>query len=90
MKLTTTIMYLAFPLFAFACFAVSSSLAVVPAPDGGYLNFNTAEGEDALFSLSSGERNTAIGRRFPSLVLRLFRTRQSQNQCSGVKQRKGP
>src|SRR4029077_179243 len=27
--------------------------AVVPAPDGGYPNFNTAEGEDALFSLTS-------------------------------------
>jgi hypothetical protein len=35
--------------------------AVVPAPDGGYPNYNTAEGEDALFSLTSGIQNTALG-----------------------------
>jgi hypothetical protein len=35
--------------------------AVVPAPDGGYPGGNTAEGEDALFSLTSGAENTAIG-----------------------------
>ena len=28
--------------------------AVSPAPDGGYANFNTAEGTDALFSLTTG------------------------------------
>ena len=32
-----------------------------PEPDGGYPNANTAEGEDALFSLSTGIDNTAIG-----------------------------
>src|SRR6266404_5252183 len=32
-----------------------------PEPDGGYPNANTAEGEDALFSLSIGIDNTAIG-----------------------------
>ena len=33
-----------------------------PAPDGGYPNENTAEGENALFSLAAnGVRNTAIG-----------------------------
>src|SRR4029077_17802175 len=32
-----------------------------PPPDGGYANQNTAEGEDALFSLTSGLFNTAIG-----------------------------
>jgi hypothetical protein len=36
-------------------------LAVDPPPDGGYPNQNTAEGEDALFSLLTGQRNTAIG-----------------------------
>ncbi len=37
------------------------ALAVDPPPDGGYPNFNTAEGEDALFSLTTGSDNTAIG-----------------------------
>ena len=35
--------------------------AVNPPPDGGYPPFNTAEGQDALFSLSNGAANTAIG-----------------------------
>src|SRR5947199_1111816 len=35
--------------------------AVTPAPDGGYSNNNTAEGTDALFSLTSGSYNTANG-----------------------------
>src|SRR5690242_12690633 len=35
--------------------------AVDPPPDGGYANENTAEGEDALFSLTTGEDNTALG-----------------------------
>ncbi len=35
--------------------------AVVPAPDGGYPGFNTAEGQNALFSLTSGQWNTALG-----------------------------
>jgi len=35
--------------------------AVSPAPDGGYAGFNTAEGQDALFSLSTGLWNTAVG-----------------------------
>src|SRR6266700_1010351 len=32
-----------------------------PAPDGGYSGNNTAEGTDALFSLTIGSENTAIG-----------------------------
>lgn len=35
--------------------------AVVPPPDGGYPGFNTAEGQNALFSLSTGVGNAAVG-----------------------------
>ena len=35
--------------------------AVVPPPDGGYPNFTTAEGTNALFSLTTGAANTAVG-----------------------------
>ena len=45
-----------------ACFAISPmAQAVVPAPDGGYPGGNTAEGQSALLSLSSGGYNTAVG-----------------------------
>jgi len=45
-----------------ACFALApAARAVDPPPDGGYLNDNTAEGENALFSLTTGFWNTAIG-----------------------------
>jgi hypothetical protein len=45
-----------------ACFGLLSPMqAVVPAPDGGYPGLNTAEGTNALFSLSTGQRNTALG-----------------------------
>ena len=49
--------------FAGATFALAPiSMAVDPPPDGGYKGNNTAEGEDALFSLTvSGQDNTAIG-----------------------------
>jgi len=35
--------------------------AVTPPPDGGYPNQNTAEGSDALFSVTTGGGNTASG-----------------------------
>src|SRR5207247_3904893 len=45
-----------------ACFGLSpAAQAVDPPPDGGYPNQNTAEGEDALFSLGIGFNNTAVG-----------------------------
>src|SRR5437762_172384 len=47
---------------ALVCFAVlPGTKAVTPAPDGGYPNQNTAEGHDALLSLTTGKDNTALG-----------------------------
>ena len=47
---------------AFVCFAlVQNTQAVVPPPDGGYPGFTTAEGTKALFSLTTGSANTAVG-----------------------------
>jgi hypothetical protein len=44
------------------CFGLSpTARAVDPPPDGGYPNGTTAEGEDALFSLTTGDNNTAVG-----------------------------
>jgi Chaperone of endosialidase len=51
-----------FIIFMLSCFGLSAKvLAVVPAPDGGYPGANTAEGDNALFSLTTGTSNTAIG-----------------------------
>jgi hypothetical protein len=48
--------------FALACFALlPKAHGVVPPPDGGYPGFNTAEGQNALFSLTTGAGNTAVG-----------------------------
>jgi Chaperone of endosialidase len=41
--------------------AAPKAFAVVPAPDGGYPGFNTAEGTNALKSLTTGIGNTAVG-----------------------------
>jgi hypothetical protein len=47
---------------ALALFALASiTRAVNPPPDGAYRNHNTAEGNDALFSLTTGLDNTALG-----------------------------
>src|SRR5262245_55685105 len=44
-------------------FALSplSEAQLSPPPDGGYAGDNTAEGTDALFSLTTGTDNTAVG-----------------------------
>ena len=49
-------------LLALGCFALPQRApAVSPPPDGGYPNFTTAEGQSALFSLTTGAANTAVG-----------------------------
>jgi hypothetical protein len=49
-------------IFTLGSFAICQSVhAVVPPPDGGYPGFNTAEGQNALFSLTTGSLNTAVG-----------------------------
>jgi hypothetical protein len=55
---TTPVLVIAFVL---AWFALSPTQAVVPPPDGGYPGFNTAEGQKALFQLTTGTANTAVG-----------------------------
>jgi hypothetical protein len=47
------------PMFSFA--PLTAAQAVSPAPDGGYPGGNTAEGQNALLSLTSGAYNTAVG-----------------------------
>ncbi len=48
--------------FALVCFALVQNMqAVSPPPDGGYPGGNTAEGQNALLSLTSGYYNTAVG-----------------------------
>ena len=51
--------------------------AVSPAPDGGYPNGNTAEGLNALFSLTTGALNTALG----GAALYFTHDRQLQYRC---------
>jgi hypothetical protein len=64
MKTTTSPVLITFALICFAL--VQNARAVLPPPDGGYGPpdygaGNTAEGQDALFSLTSGAVNTAVG-----------------------------
>src|SRR5438128_1454524 len=48
-------------LLLLACIGASKVQAVSPPPDGGYPGSNTAEGQQALFSLTTGTGNTATG-----------------------------
>ena len=60
-KKTTRLFLIPLALASFAFWPTAQG--VIPPPDGGYPNSNTAEGQDALFSLTSGRANTANGYR---------------------------
>ena len=53
-SLVSTLVFLCLPF-------LPQAQAVVPPPDGGYPNFSTAEGQNALLSLTTGAANTAVG-----------------------------
>jgi hypothetical protein len=57
---TTTLSALCFLVFSYLVFPQKTQ-AVNPPPDGGYPGGNTAEGINALLSLTSGTYNTAVG-----------------------------
>ncbi len=50
-------------LLGLVCLTLSppNAFGVIPPPDGGYPNENTAEGEDALLNVLTGSNNTAVG-----------------------------
>jgi uncharacterized coiled-coil protein SlyX len=59
LKTITSPLVITLTLLCFGLFPKAQ--AVVPPPDGGYSGFNTAEGQNALFSLTTGAANTAVG-----------------------------
>src|SRR5919108_5808874 len=69
------------PLLTFVAWLALSTVthAVTPAPDGGYPGGNTAEGTDALKSLTNGSVNTATG--YEALT---FNTTGSDNTATGA------
>src|SRR5437762_619374 len=54
---------LIFALACALCAVAPPARAVDPPPDGGYFNFNTAEGEESLLNEVNGSHNTALGYR---------------------------
>jgi uncharacterized coiled-coil protein SlyX len=63
MKTIIKTIYLAVVGVSLVCFTgfAPKAFGVNPPPDGGYPSKNTAEGQDALFSLTTGTSNTANG-----------------------------
>ena len=59
LKKPTSLILMAFLLASFGI--LPGAQAVVPAPDGGYPGLNTAEGQNALLGLTTGQGNTAVG-----------------------------
>jgi hypothetical protein len=71
-------LFVALALASFALSPGAQAQLPSPTPDGGYPNDNTAEGTNALFSLTTGVDNTATG--FDALF---FNTTGSQNTANG-------
>src|SRR5207253_11158025 len=71
-----------------AAFALSptAQAQLSPPPDGGYAGDNTAEGTDALFSLTTGTENTAIG--FDALYSNT--TGDSNTACGSIPHNSNP
>ena len=60
MKTITNIIHPLFALFTFACFALAPQARAV-CQDACLANQNTVQGDDALFSLTTGFGDTGIG-----------------------------
>jgi trimeric autotransporter adhesin len=58
-KTITSPLLLTLTLLCFGFFPKAQ--VVIPPPDGGYPGFNTAEGQNALFSRTTGVANTGVG-----------------------------
>ena len=59
LKPATSVVFIALALLCLELFPQAH--AVVPPPDGGYPNFTTAEGTNALRNLTTGAGNTGVG-----------------------------
>ena len=61
LKRTAPRLLIILALLCFGLLPTAKALLPAPSPDGGYPGANTAEGTDALFSLTTGIANTAVG-----------------------------